>query len=140
MTIQRLEQYAALRLEVADLEKRERRMLDRTQKRVADTVKASSKAFPYTEHTVTVKGYSEKGACSLSRIVRIRRQQRAKLSAELAEIETWIATVPDSRTRQLIRYRFIDGHSWASAAKSVYGHPCESTARSRVERYLKNKS
>lgn len=137
MTIERLEQYAAMRKEVADLEKRLRSTMDRTQRRVADTVKASSTVFPYTECTVTVKGYSEKHARALSRVASIHRQQRARLSVELAEIEAWIATVPDSRTRQLIRHHYIDGRSWASAAQRVYGRPCESTARSNVERFLK---
>ena len=138
MTIERLEQYAALQLEVADLEKRERRILERAQRHVADTIKASSAEFPYLEHTITVKGYSEKSARSLSRVSHTYRQQREKLAAELAEIEAWTASLHDSRTRQLIRYRYIDGRSWASAAQRVYGHPCESTARSKVVRYFKN--
>lgn len=135
MTIQRLEQYAALRCEVVDLEMRIMRLKEKNTIRVSDTVRASMPEFPYTEHTVTVKGYAERSARHLSRVITLLAKQKAALSQELIEIETWIPTVTDSRTRQLIRHYYIDGKTWEAAATAVYGHPFGDAARMRVRRY-----
>jgi len=135
VTIKQLEQYAAQRKEAADLERRIRQLEDRARGRVSDTVKASLPEYPYTEHTVTVRGYPERTARHLAMTAGLLERQRAELARELAEIEAWIATVQDSRTRQLIRYHYLDGRSWASAAQAVYGHPCADVARMRVKRY-----
>ena len=123
-----------MRTEVDDLEKRVKRLRDKVQGKVVDTVKASYTEYPYIEHNVTVRGYSEATAAYLAQTSQALAQQRTQLARELSEIEAWISTVSDSRTRQLIRYRYIDGRSWASAATRAYGYPCADAARMRVTR------
>ena len=134
MTIQRLEQYAAMRKEIAHLRKRVADLTDQATGRVCDTVKASSRVFPYTEHTVTVRGYSEKRVTRLNSAVRTVARREAWLARELDEIEKWLDTVPDAKTRLLIEVYYIDGKTWRAAAQQVYGQPCESAARMRVLR------
>ena len=137
MTIQRLEQYTAMRKEIAHLRKRVADLTDQTTGRVCDTVKASSRVFPYTEHMVTVRGYSEKRVARLNSAVRTVARREAWLARELDEIEKWLDTVPDAKTRLLIELYYIDGKTWRAAAQRVYGRPHESTARSCVERFFK---
>ena len=108
MTIKRLEQYASKRKELAYLRRRVADLRERAAtQRVSDTVKASSRSFPYTEYTVTVRGYSDKCAAHLANAIRRLAQREAYLAQELDEIEKWLDTVQDSKTRLLIEWYYV---------------------------------
>lgn len=48
----------------------------------------------------------------------IHKKDLAILRAE-CELQQYISTVPDSRLRLIIRYRCIDGMSWADVAQAI---------------------
>lgn len=123
-----------MRKEIAHLRQRVDTLADQASGCMCDTVKASYRGFPYTEHTVTVRGYSEKRLNRLNSVVRTLKRREASLAQELDEIEKWLDSVPDAKTRLLIELYYIDGKTWRAAAQRVYGHPCESAARMRVFR------
>lgn len=51
-------------------------------------------------------------------------------------LERYIATIPDSLTRQIFTLRFIYCYSWSRIALSVGGGNTEEGVRKRVYRYL----
>jgi len=54
------------------------------------------------------------------------------------EVEEYIDGIEDSRIRQIMRYRFIDGMNWAQVAKNMHETP--DSARVALERYLADES
>ena len=108
MTAEKLNQYRAVCGEIEDLTARKRR-LERRSVVISDTVRASSTAFPYTEHVVKITGVA---ARHVNRIARARR---------------------------VIELHYIKGRTWREVARTVYGSPLyESAARKFAERFIKN--
>lgn len=58
-----------------------------------------------------------------------RREERIKL-------ERFIMEIPDSQTRLIFRYRFVDGNTWARVARRVGGMNTDATVRHICYRYL----
>lgn len=48
-----------------------------------------------------------------------KKQKRAELEVHTAAVEEFIAAVDDSRMRQILRLRYIDGMSWNETAKNI---------------------
>lgn len=48
-----------------------------------------------------------------------KKQKRAELEARTAAVEKFIDGVDDSRMRQILRLRYIDGMSWNETAKNI---------------------
>lgn len=136
MTIERLEQYADLRKEVADLARRRDLAAQRAKEYTRAVVQASATEFPYQRHTAIVKGNSVRSAKIYAILSRQYSRKQEVLLLELIEIEAWLDTTQDAKARQLIRHHYIDGLTWAKAAKRVYGYPCEDAARKYVERFM----
>lgn len=61
--------------------------------------------------------------------IKRRRYERARL-------EYYIASVTDSRVRQIMRYRFVDGLSWTAVAHRMGGGNTASGCLMNVKRYL----
>ena len=127
MTMKELSQLSALESEIRLLrrqiaESRE----DRKNCAVVDVVLSSSKHPPYQQHAQVVGGYGPSGqAASLSRLI---GERRARLGAALIEreqerirLEDYIASIPDSLTRQIFRLRFVEGMEWRDVAAKVGG-------------------
>lgn len=55
---------------------------------------------------------------------------------ERQRLERYIATVPDSLTRMIMTYRFVNGLPWAQVAYSIGGGNTEDSVKKRVYRYL----
>ena len=55
---------------------------------------------------------------------------------ERARLERWINDIPDSLTRLIFTYRFVDCLSWAKVAEAVGGGNTAEGTRKRVHRYL----
>lgn len=78
--------------------------------RVTDTVSASLEDFPYSKHTVTVRGIPDDW----------RSQRLADLYADKAKIEAWIESQADD-VRAIMRYRVKMDLSWEQVAAKM-GH------------------
>lgn len=139
MTLHQLEQYRDQRKE---LEQLKRQIGELSRKRigiVTDVVQASLEEFPYTKHTVSVTGTSERAVNSKERLQRIYRRRRTKLEREQLEVEQWIAALEDSKLRQIVTMRYVQGDSWRRVGSEVYGSALsEDAARKRVERFFEN--
>lgn len=57
---------------------------------------------------------------------------------KVIEIERFISSIEDSRTRMVFQKRYVDGWSWAEISQSM-GSMDESYARNLVERHLKKR-
>lgn len=135
MTIKQLEEYRDLRAEVAYLNDKLAKMIPAP---ASDTVQASSPFFPYVQHTVIIRGYDERMHNRYVRLCRRYERRTERHMKALNEVEEWLDTVTDPKVRLLVQWYYVEGKTWRAAAQRVYGHPCESAARMRVERHLKN--
>ena len=63
-------------------------------------------------------------------------QKKQELEEECAEIEEFIADIPDSITRRIFRMSFIDKRKQKDVAKAV--HLDQSRVSRRIDDYLKN--
>lgn len=137
MTLRRLNQYRDQRRELNRLEKEIGSATSGPGRAAADTVRASMPEFPYTAHRVLIQGMDERHAKALRRRVAIWEARRDRLAADCLEIEEWIAGLGDSKLRQIIGLRFLQGYSWRRAAAKVYGAPgYEDAAKKRVYRFF----
>lgn len=114
MTIERLEQYRAKQQELKMWE----RELSEINQRVTETVKGSSRSFPYTEHTMTVEGVQN------DRMARIKRakfdRRRAELVEELEIIDAWLDALKDSRLKQACYLHYVKGLNWDKTARAMH--------------------
>ena len=136
MTIEQLENYRALADEVADLEERKKRLMERLDI-MADTVRGSAPEWPYCAHTIKVSGISRRQEAALRRIDTLRRNRLVESQEQLADVEEYISSVRDIKVRRMIVLRYVDGLTWRQVAKRMYGSPhFEEAARKRVKRFL----
>ncbi|MCI8520596.1 MAG: hypothetical protein HFE51_10505 [Clostridia bacterium] len=128
MTKAELEQYRSIVAEIDEIR-------DRLNKNtVHGTVTGSDSEFPYVKHSITVGGVeqSDNSSRDMLLIQRLERQKR--------EIECFIHNIPDSITRRIFTYRYIDGKvkpSWQWIAFKMGVSGDGSTERKKVDRYLK---
>lgn len=103
MTRELLEDYPHICAEIQDLERE-------MHEPVSDSVSGSGLNFPYTQHTVSIRGVPPELAAL-----------KAKKEAEKAEIEQFIQGLPNSKLRRIVKYRVIHGMSWEQVAAKM-GH------------------
>lgn len=128
MTKAELEQYRSIVAEIDEIR-------DRLNKNtVHGTVTGSDSEFPYVKHSITVGGVeeSENSKRDMLLIQRLERQKK--------EIEYFIHNIPDSITRRIFTYRYIDGKvkpSWQWIAFKI-GYSDEQIPRKKHNKFLKS--
>lgn len=136
MTEIELRQYASIKKEIADLEKRIEKEYSKEIAVVAGKVKGSLACFPYTEVRTSVLLDDPTELAARDKLIAIREKKKKELIDKALEIETFINSIEDSELRMIFKYRFIDGMKQVEVAKLV------SLDRSRVSRkisdYLQN--
>ena len=118
MTKKELGQYRHLVKECAMLEERIRKK-ERDAERVAtvkDKVQMSQKEFPYVEAHLTVDAPEPKQYTAIQRDLYILRQMKAAVDYALAELDSFIAKIGDSRARMIVTYVYVEGHTQKRAA------------------------
>lgn len=128
MTVKELEQYRSIVAEIGEIRDRLNMHM------VHDTVTGSDSEYPYVQHTISVGGVeetnrNEQDMCLLRR-----------LEAKRQEIEEFVRSVPDSLTRRIFTYRYVDGSvkpSWQWIAFKI-GHYDESYPRKKHNKFLKD--
>ena len=95
--------------------------------KVTDTVSASSPEFPYSQHTVTVRGVPTDW----------RSQRLEELYRDKAQIELFIESVEDDTVRAVMRYRIKQGLSWGQVAAKFHGELSEQNIRQKYSRFFK---
>ena len=119
------EQYAAMRLEHADLKKRisrmqrELKLLKNSQ--VADTVTGSREDLTIGPIKVVGKPtrqYAEQSKRLTALIERYNRNATA-LEAKLEEVEVYLEAVEDARLRTILRLRYVDGYTFTDVGMRI---------------------
>ena len=98
-----------------------------------DVVKSSDSEFPYTEHSQKIYGNSND---TLS-LIAGKQQEKAELQALKNEIESFINNISDNTIRNILKYRYIKGYSWAEVAKAIKGNNTRDSVRIIASRFLK---
>jgi hypothetical protein len=135
-----LKQYTDLQIEIKDLENRIKRLENKKIKVEKDSVKGSSNVFPYVERTFTIEGYNyleeEKTEYRIDKLNELLSKRKDKCEDMKLGIEEFISSIPDSRTRRVFQYRYIDGLNWQQIARRI-GKYDESYPRKVVhDKYL----
>lgn len=128
MTKAELEQYRSIAAEIDEIR-------DRLNKNtVHGTVTGSDSEFPYVKHCISVGGVEETESSKRDMLLiqRLERQKRG--------IEYFVHNIPDSITRRIFIYRYIDGKvkpSWQWIAFKIGGGNSADSIRMIHSRYLK---
>lgn len=130
-----LKQYGDLQVEIKELEKRIKKI--ENFKIEHDKVRGSSNVFPYTERSFTIEGYNIQDVDRVSKIKKLLDNRKNKCEDMKLQIEEFINTIPDSRTRRVFQYRYIDRLEWLPISRKL-GKYDESFARKIHDRYLSN--
>lgn len=137
MELKKLEHFRDQVKEIKMLENRIKELEQDMNECVSDSVRASSKVFPYIQHTVRITGVDARKVDKIRRVRERLNQRKIKLYHDMNEVEKFIDDLEDSKLRQIIELRYINGRTWNSVAFKVYGQPNGETARKKVIRYFK---
>ena len=129
MTKKRLEQYSSIKAEVTELKAK---IADREKSQLTDTVTGSSPEYPFTKHTVTIKGVDYGDDFLTQRL----EEKIFLLDEECAYIEKWLDTVEDSLIRRIVRWKYIEGKTWQQVAFRIGKHD-EQYPRKKIDKFLK---
>lgn len=115
-----LKQYVDLQDEIKDLELRIKKLNAKKREAQSDTVVGSNAEFPYNSRVYTITGLNEetyKEKLEKLNCILIKRKQKCE-DLKL-EIEEFISTIPDSKTRRVFTLRYIDGLTWLQIARRI---------------------
>lgn len=130
-----LKQYNSLIEEIKGLEKR----IDKLNnfKVEYDKVVGSDSEFPYVKRSFTIEGYNIQDIDRLNELKEVLIERKIKCEELKLQIEKFISNIPDSRTRRIFQYRYIDGLTWLQIAMRM-NKVHESYPRKIHDRYLEN--
>lgn len=136
MTREKLKQYRALKREIALLDE----ALDRLKERAAEVpevmgkVTGSSRDFPYIKRHFFVQMDEPVQMDGISRRIRIKEKRRKEAEKLAAEIEQFIAGIPDSVDRQIFEMIYLEGKKQREAADVAMLE--RSSVAKRISKYL----
>lgn len=129
-----LTQYNSLIREIKDLEKRIKKL--ENFKVEHDKVTGSNSEFPYQPRSFTIEGYNIQDVDRVNRLKKLLIKRKNKCENMKLEIEKFITEIPDSLTRRVFRYRYIDELNWQAIAMRI-GKVHESYPRRDIhDKYL----
>ncbi|NLY08869.1 MAG: hypothetical protein GXZ11_03065 [Tissierellia bacterium] len=129
MTKETLKNYTDLKYEIYRIEKRLEKLKNTVEH---DSVTGSNPEFPYQPIQIHIQGYA---TSRIQRLEKILLQRKEQAEGQRLEIEEFIASIEDSRTRIIFEMRYIENKSWMSISRK-FGSCDESYARKRHDRYL----
>ena len=115
MTEEKIRQLKDLNMEIKNLQERIYNMKGGV---VYDTVKGSSPKKPYALHTIKITGTRNKDR-EKQKLEIIWRKKLKILQLVKGEIEEYILTIPDSRTRQVLSHKYIDNLTYKQIAEHM---------------------
>lgn len=128
-----LKQYNDLKAEIKDLEKRIERLSNLQVHH--DSVTGSNPNFPYEPRIFKIEGYNIQDLDRINRLKTLLVERKDKCEELKLEIEKFISSIPNSRTRRVFQYRYIDSLEWLPISRRIGGYE-ESYARKIHDRYL----
>lgn len=145
MTVKELSQIYYLEREINLIKSQLHNLREQRQEcTVFDSVQSSSKHEPYQVHSLLISGVGPSAkSAALSEAILERKAKLtdvlAKREQELVRLEQYIASIPDSLTRQIFTLRFVKGQSWQQVASKTGGKNTADGVRKIVTRYLNGK-
>lgn len=117
----RLRQYRALKQELESLEGTIEHLSERAAEipTVKGKVTASGLEWPYIEQHVTVEMADPKEADALKRRIRIKKIRKTEAECLAAEIEEFIAGIPDSTDRQIFELVYLEGKTMQETGEQL---------------------
>lgn len=137
-----LKQHDSLNKEIVELENRIKKVQAYTCKIEFDSVKGSNSNFPYELKNFNIEGYNypaaDKKELRLNKLNHLLSKRKETCEDMKLQIEEFINTIPDSRTRRVFQYRYIDNLGWQAIAMRL-GKCHESYPRRDIhDKYLEN--
>lgn len=146
MTIKELSQIYYLEREINLIKSQLHNLREQRQEcTVFDSVQSSSKHEPYQVHSLLISGVGPSAkSAALSEAILERKAKLtdvlAKREQELVRLEQYIASIPDSLTRQIFIQRFMQCKSWNEIADATGKEITEDSVKKKCYRYIKNNS
>lgn len=135
-----LDQYKEIKTEIADLNCRITKI--QTGGITQDVVSASSGPPSYAKHSVIISGADIKLDIKLKEKNRVYQSllidAHSRLADLIIKIETVIQQIDDSRVRQIIRYKYIDGLNFIKVARKMGGNNTADSVRMVLNRFFEN--
>ena len=103
---------------------------------VSGKVTKSSDDFPYIEEHMTVKVPDPKRTGPIWERIRKKERRKAELEAEVQEVESFIAGLPDGMDKQIFEMVYLDGFSQQKTGE-VIGYT-QSMISKIIKKYLKD--
>ena len=121
MDRRRLRQYRALKQELESLEGTIEQLSERAMEipTVKGKVTASGLEWPYIEQHVTVEMADPKEADAIKRRIRIKKIRKTEAECLAAEIEEFIAGIPDSMDRQIFELVYLEGKTMQETGEQL---------------------
>ena len=142
ITKKELEQLENIYKEQEDLEKRIEKLESVPQRIVRDTVKSSSKHFPYIEGHSIITGLEEDNTYKrrkkqLKKLKKMYLDNKLKIDKAIIHLEYELKKIEeeDSDIRKIIRLKYEDNLSWIQIMFKM-NYNAESTARMKLDRFL----
>ena len=143
MTVKELSQLYHLNREIERLTSELDRLERLTKKDVVcDSVKGSYACFPYTEHSILIRGIENEGYkisrhdLEIAELKGLLELSIKKSIIERARLERYINEIDDAEMRQIIALRYVNGLGWRQIAAEL-GYQDESAPRKRHNRFLR---
>ena len=119
MTDKDLCQYKIKKREIAELEDRINKLLDKELSTCHSKVSGSSKYFPYIEFHMDVVIEDPGEVSDRDELIAIYRDRQLAARAAILKIEQFISDIPDSEMRMIFQYRYIDGMKLREIGKEM---------------------
>jgi hypothetical protein len=104
-------------------------------KTTSDSVKGSSRFFPYVEHIIIISGIDNK---SLEKhLKQLKKDMEDKIKTTMEKVEQaqkYISSIADADTRIILQSRFINNMTWEQIENEM-GIP-HTTAKRKYRRWL----
>lgn len=137
-------QYTDLQQEIKYLSKKiddlKNERIKHEAKKKHDMVRASSKEYPYVEHSVHIEGLTSASEMFLN----------SKINTEIRKLESryenllhvtndaldFIESIDDSHMRMIITYRIMENYSWGQVADAMGGGNTEDSVKKAFYRFM----
>lgn len=122
--------------ELHSLEKRLKRIEDKENTVVQDSVQGSSKNYPYIKHSMQITGVEvPKNRHLKDKYRKMIRNKKYKLEKLKIQLEYELNYVKDAEIKDIIRYRYNDNKTWLQIM-FLMNYNSEDKARKKLKRFL----
>lgn len=135
MNIKLLNQIEDLNKEVEDIDARLKRLANKPDKVVRDSVCGSSDTWPYIQHNCVIEGVDLSKYRNIKKYKKLLKQKKEKLQKKINQLEYELNYIEDSDLRKIIRHKYFDKMNWVQIMFEMR-YDSESKARMKLKRFL----